>query len=202
MVIGVTGPSGSGKSTFLDEADRLGYVVIDCDKEYHRVLETDADFQSQLEAAFGDLRDSEGNIDRKKLGAIVFNDSSSLHILDDLVFNGFTQKLADKIQGYSEQGSTVVIEAINLVESSLRDLCDVVVAVVAPKERCLQRIMDRDNLSKEYALSRLNSQGPWEYYASRCDIPIMNTFQDKMDFEIVSRKYLKSIVSGGYQRNG
>ena len=76
-IIGITGPTGAGKTTALNEVEKLGGAVIDCDAVYHELLESDIALQSKLEELFGPLRGEDGTIDRKKLGAIVFGPSSS-----------------------------------------------------------------------------------------------------------------------------
>ena len=80
-VIGITGPTGAGKTTVLKEIEALGGAVIDCDAVYHEMLESDRALQESLERAFGPLRDGQGAIDRKKLGALVFGDPAKLEKL-------------------------------------------------------------------------------------------------------------------------
>ena len=81
-VIGITGPTGAGKTTVLKEIEALGGAVIDCDAVYHEMLESDRALQESLERAFGPLRDGQGAIDRKKLGALVFGDPAKLERLN------------------------------------------------------------------------------------------------------------------------
>ena len=81
-IIGITGPTGAGKTTALNEVEKLGGAVIDCDAVYHELLESDIALQSKLEELFGPLRGEDGTIDRKKLGAIVFGDPEKLELLN------------------------------------------------------------------------------------------------------------------------
>ena len=82
IVIGITGPTGAGKTTALGELQRLGGAIIDCDAVYHELLKSNIALQEELERAFGNLRDEDGAIDRKKLGAVVFRDPAALAALD------------------------------------------------------------------------------------------------------------------------
>ena len=77
-VIGITGPTGAGKTTALREIEKLGGCVLDADAVYHQLLEHDPALQGELEARFGPLRDKAGQIDRKKLGNVVFRDPAAL----------------------------------------------------------------------------------------------------------------------------
>ena len=87
-VIGITGPTGAGKTTVLKEIEALGGAVIDCDAVYHEMLESDRSLQESLERAFGPLRDGQGAIDRKKLGALVFGDPAKLERLNAIAQRG------------------------------------------------------------------------------------------------------------------
>ena len=87
-VIGITGPTGAGKTTVLKEIEALGGAVIDCDAVYHEMLESDRALQENLERAFGPLRDGQGAIDRKKLGALVFGDPAKLERLNAIAQRG------------------------------------------------------------------------------------------------------------------
>ena len=77
-VIGITGPTGAGKTTALREIEKLGGCVLDADAVYHQLLEHDPALQGELEARFGPLRDKAGQIDRKKLGNVVFRNPAAL----------------------------------------------------------------------------------------------------------------------------
>ena len=81
-IIGITGPTGAGKTTALNEVEKLGGAVIDCDAVYHELLESDIALQSELEELFGPLRGEDRAIDRKKLGTIVFGDPEKLELLN------------------------------------------------------------------------------------------------------------------------
>ena len=77
-IIGITGPTGAGKTTALNELEKLGGVIIDCDAVYHELLKSDLTLQGELQSRFGVLTDENGVFDRKKLGGVVFHDPAAL----------------------------------------------------------------------------------------------------------------------------
>ena len=151
-VIGITGPTGAGKTTLLQEVERLGGGVIDCDAVYHELLKRDTTLQDGLERTFGPLRDEAGAIDRKKLGAVVFRDPEKLETLNAIAWEAVVARTGALVEEYRAQGSALVaIDAIALLESPLRELCQLTVAVLAPTEVRVRRVMAREGISEEYA---------------------------------------------------
>lgn len=150
--IGITGPTGAGKTTLLQEVEKLGGAVIDCDAVYHEMLKSDIPLQDALEKEFGPLRDKSGSIDRKKLGSIVFDDRSKLEALNAIAWKGITQRVRGILEECGQQGRTLAaIDAIALLESPLKELCQLTVAVLAPPEVRVKRIMAREGISEDYA---------------------------------------------------
>ena len=172
IVLGITGPTGSGKTTALDCVREKGGCVLDLDQVYHQLLATDKDLISELSARFpGVIQD--GVLDRKALGKIVFADKAAL---EDL--NGITAKYIDRetdrrlAEARAEGCLLAAIDAINLLESGLA--CDYTIAVTAPVETRVKRLMLRDGISEEYARLRIAAQKPNEYYETHCDFALKN----------------------------
>ena len=131
-VIGITGPTGAGKTTVLKEIEALGGAVIDCDAVYHEMLESDRALQESLERAFGPLRDGQGAIDRKKLGALVFGDPAKLERLNAIAQRAVVQRTRQMVKENRSRGiGLTAIDAFALLESGLADLCTTTVAVLA-----------------------------------------------------------------------
>ena len=194
-IIGITGPTGAGKTTALREVEMLGGTVIDCDAVYHQMLESDTALQDKLEKAFGPLRDQDGLIDRKRLGAIVFQDSEKLEQLNEIVRQSVCAKVASLVTELENQGRELAaIDAFALVESPLADLCNVTLAVTAPPEVRIRRIMAREGISEDYARSRVQSQKPDRYYQDRCDYTLINDCDSAEAFGLKSRALLESIL--------
>lgn len=175
-VIGLTGPTGAGKSTVLDALAGLDCAVIDCDALYRELLDASPALLGELTARFGkSILDTEGKLERKALGRVVFADPQALSDLNAIAHRHVVDACVPLIQQARAQGRRgVVIEAIALLESGLGDLCDVTVAVTAPLEARLKRIISRDNIPEDYARKRVGAQKPDKYYVNLCDLTIEN----------------------------
>ena len=193
-VIGITGPTGAGKTTLLREVEKLGGGVIDCDAVYHELLERDTALQNRLDQAFGPLRDEAGAIDRKKLGAVVFRDPEKLETLNAIAWEAVVARTGALVEEYRAQGSALVaIDAIALLESPLRELCQLTVAVLAPTEVRVRRVMAREGISQEYAWARVKAQKPDEYFIQSCDYTLINDCETAEAFARKARALLEEI---------
>lgn len=169
MILGITGGTGSGKTTLLKTAKELGFQILDCDQIYHELLETDRELLETIETRFpGSVED--GLLQRKKLGAVVFADPEALLDLNAITHDAISQAVKARLT----PGQNTAIDAIALFESGLSALCDVTVAVTAPAELRLKRLMHRDGISEDYARSRINAQPSEEYFRSRCGYVLEN----------------------------
>ena len=177
MIIGITGGSGCGKTTLLDQIRIRGGIVIDCDAVYHELLKTDAALLQAIEARFPGVV-TEGSLDRKKLGAIVFADAQALQDLNVITHAAILRAVKARIPATP---SLVAIDAIALFESGLGDLCHVTVAITAPLEERVKRLMKRDNISENYARSRIAAQHEDGWFRDRCD-HILENDQDVNTF--------------------
>lgn len=195
-ILGITGPTGAGKTTLLREVERLGGAVIDCDAVYHEMLERDTALQLALEAAFGPLRDEAGAIDRKKLGRVVFHDPAQLERLNAIVQGAVVERTRALIEMYREEGKQLLaVDAIALLESPLKELCQLTLAVLAPAEVRVKRIMAREGISEDYARSRVSAQRPEEYFSQNCDHTLINDCPSAGEFSQKAREFLKEVLS-------
>lgn len=169
MILGITGGSGSGKTTLLTTLEALGFQVLDCDLIYHELLQTDPNLLKTIENRFpGTVKD--GQLQRKKLGTMVFADQAALADLNAITHGAIRQEVENRLTS----GQNTAIDAIALFESGLSELCDVTVAVTASKERRLQRLMERDGVTEAYARSRIEAQPSEEWFAQRCTHTLVN----------------------------
>ena len=182
-VIGITGPTGAGKTTLLREVEKLGGGVIDCDAVYHELLKRDTALQDRLEQTFGPLRDETGAIDRKKLGAVVFHDAEKLETLNAIAWEAVVARTRALVEEYRRQGSALAaIDAIALLECPIKELCQLKIAVLAPQEVRVRRIMAREGISQDYAWARVKAQKPDEYFIQSCDYTLINDCETAEEF--------------------
>lgn len=195
IVLGITGPTGAGKTTLLREVEQLGGAVIDCDAVYHEMLKSDIPLQDMLEREFGPLRDGTGAIDRKKLGGIVFGDPEKLETLNAIAWRGITDRVRGILEDQRQQGRALAaIDAIALAESPLKELCQRTVAVLAPPEVRVRRIMAREGISETYAWARVKAQRPDEYFIQNCDYTLVNDLSAAEEFSQKAREFLKEVL--------
>lgn len=180
MLLGITGTTGAGKTTLLEVIEQQGGEVIDCDSVYHELLKSNKELIDKLKEHFGTGILTDGKVDTKKLGKRVFGDKDKLQDLINITFPFITDAVRYRID--TSQRSLVAIDAPLLFESELQGLCSKTIGVLAPIETRISRIMQRDNISKEYALSRIKSQHQDEYFISRCDYILINNFGSKEEF--------------------
>ncbi len=211
-VLGITGGTGCGKTTLLKAAEALGFRCIDCDALYHELLQTCdpmlAELQEQFPTAF-----FTGVLDRKALGNIVFQDASQLEILNRITHRYVKEAVLARIQG----AEYAAIDAVALIESGLGDLCDTTVAVIAPEEVRVNRLLQRDNITRDYALLRIRAQKsceefsaiadhnlcsdqPMEQFSKQCTDFIKGVFKMEEKKYEEQRKALLNAPKNGYDR--
>jgi tRNA threonylcarbamoyl adenosine modification protein (Sua5/YciO/YrdC/YwlC family)/dephospho-CoA kinase len=182
-VIGFTGGTGAGKTTALRAVSALGGLVIDCDEVYHELLESDAELLGKLASEFPDAFE-DGKLLRRKLGGIVFRDAQQLATLNSITHGFVKREVSRKIREFDASGgSLVAVEAIELVSSGISDQCDYLIAVTAPRETRVLRIMQRENLTREQAELRIAAQRPDEYYTAGSDMVLTGSFGSPEEFE-------------------
>lgn len=179
MIIGITGGTGCGKTTLLNVIRDLGGTVLDCDAIYHGLLQTDTALLAAIEARFPGTVEN-GSLQRKKLGTIVFADKAALKDLNRITHKSIH---AAVLQHLESAGALTAIDAIGLFEGQLNKLCDVTVAVTAPEEHRVARLILRDNISEEYARARIAAQRPQEEFQALCDYTLVNDSTQKVFYE-------------------
>jgi dephospho-CoA kinase len=176
-VIGLTGGIAAGKSTVSEALRESGAVVIDADKVGHEAYRPGTETHAALVEAFGEqIRADDGEIDRRKLGAIVFADPEQRRRLQDIVWPRMKEMMRGQLAGLSAQGTEVaVIEAAVLLEAGWQDLVDEIWVVQVPEEVAMQRLMARNGFSAEDARSRIRAQLSNEERARHADVIIDNS---------------------------
>ena len=198
-IIGITGPTGAGKTTALHALADLGAAVIDCDGVYHDLTENSAPMLDELRLRFGDgIFDSEGALQRKVLGTIVFGDEGALADLNAITHRYVNDEVDRRLdQARGEGRPAAAVDAIALLDSDLRDKCHCTVAVTAPDEVRVRRIMARDGIGEEYARLRLAAQKPVEYFEHNSDYTLCNDGEDPAEFYRRARALFESLIFQG-----
>jgi len=195
IILGITGPTGAGKTTALREVERLGGRVLDADEIYHERLESDPALRAELEARFGPLAGPDGSFDRKKLGNIVFRDGKALEALNAIARRYMGAELRRRLRKAEEEGCPLAaIDAIGLLESGIADLCDATLAVTAPPEVRIERIMAREGISEEYARARVKAQREDSFFTQQCGYTLVNDCAGPEEFGGKARALLQEIL--------
>jgi len=173
-VIGLTGNIATGKSVVRRMLEHLGAYTIDADALSHRAIAKGAPGYQPVVETFGKwIVNSDGQINRSKLGGLVFRDPDALNKLENIVHPLVGQAVDILVQRASQK--VVVIEAIKLIESELRTVCDSIWVTYAPEEIQVERLMRKRHFSHEEAQNRIHSQGAQSEKIERASIVIRNT---------------------------
>lgn len=165
-VIGLTGPTGSGKTTVADTWRQLGAIVIDTDRLARQVVSPGSPCLAALAQAFSPaiLRE-DGTLDRAALARLAFATPETRARLNDITHPAIIALVEQELDAAADDGAPMaVIDAPLLFEAGIAERCRHVVVVIAPCEQRLQRIMQRDDLSREAAEQRMAAQQPDEFY--------------------------------------
>ena len=171
MILGITGGTGSGKTTLLGILQAHGALVLDCDEIYHRLLDTDPALLAAIENRFPGTVEN-GQLQRKKLGAVVFSDEAALLDLNRITHGAVRQEVLRLLEN---RPALAAIDAIGLFEGGLGELCDLTIAVTAPVEDRVRRLMARDGISEAYARARIAAQKDEDWFREKCDCILENT---------------------------
>ncbi|HEY4617212.1 MAG TPA: dephospho-CoA kinase [Flavobacterium sp.] len=180
-IIGLTGGIGSGKTTIANHFRSLGVPVYIADDEARIIMQSE-EVISSIKESFGGTIFEDGILNRARLAEIVFGDPVKLKLLNEIVHPAvkkhFKQWLLDH-----EKFPLVVYEAAILFESGNYKDFDWIITVSAPLESRIQRVIERDGVTREQVLERIKAQWSDEQRVSKSDFVIEN-----IDPEIAKRK--------------
>lgn len=193
IVIGITGGTGAGKTSLLRALERKGACVLDCDAVYHEMLKDDEPLLRALREAFGDaIFRQDGSVDVHAIGLIVFKDRKKLTALDALVKEYVPREVARRMA--AADAELIGLDAIKLMECGLGAICDATVAVTAPEEVRVKRIMARDGITEDYARSRVAAQQSAEYFRARCDYEFVNDLPTAEEAAAAAADFIHTII--------
>ncbi|MBM7644784.1 dephospho-CoA kinase [Scopulibacillus daqui] len=176
MKIGLTGGIASGKSTVSAMIKDFGIPVVDADRISREVVEPGEEAYKQIVASFGsEILFDNGQINRKKLGNIVFQDADKRQMLNRIVHPQVRKSMLQKVNAYERQGEAVTVLDIPLLfESKLTEMVDKTLLVYVDAKTQLERLMNRDQSSEKEALDRIRSQMPLDEKRALVDAVIDN----------------------------
>jgi dephospho-CoA kinase len=175
MRIGITGTIGCGKTLVAHTLSALGAAVIDTDEIARRVVEPGTPGYESVKARWGEaVLGPDGELDRKKLGEIVFGDAAQLRELNNVLHPLIGAATAQAIRSVPPDRVTVLVVPL-MYESGFDALVDTVWVVAADEERVIDRIVRRDGISEAEARARIASQMPQEEKIRRANVVIRNT---------------------------
>lgn len=181
MVVGLTGQTGAGKSTVSEVFSENGFAVINADLVSRKVVEKGTPCLAEISDFFGeDILNPDGELNRKKLASVVFNDKAKLDSLNTIIYPYILSEILQQIKSHSANGEKLILlDAPTLFESHADDFCDIIISVLSDAEQRERRIIARDGLTHEQAQARMNSQLKEEFFVSHSDFTISNN--DSLD---------------------
>lgn len=172
-IIGVTGGTGAGKSSLCEELKKCGATVIDCDHISRNVTKSDGAAFGEIVESFGEeMLSANGELNRKALAAVVFNDEQKLELLNKITHKHIFAQMQKQLEECKT--AVVVMDVPLLFNTDFPFKCDLTVAVLADPELRLKRIMSRDGISKAAALERMKNQMADDVYKVLADICFVN----------------------------
>lgn len=177
MLIGITGNSGVGKSHLIKNVNRP-YYLIDADKIGHECLFM-PDCKAEIVDVFGSDILENDEINRKKLGSIVFLDKTLLEQLTQITSKYILKEIEKQIEENSSKYELLILDAPLLVEYGLHKKCDKTILIIADYEDKIKRIMERDGITEEVAIGRLNKQKDDVVQQKNVDITFENGYNLK-----------------------
>ena len=191
-IIGITGSSGSGKSTVCEILnEKYNVKIIDADKISKELLTSGTEYFNDVISKFGrEITDDVGEIDRKKLADLIYNDDKKREMLNNSTFYYVVKEI--KLRAKEANNVDIIIDAPLLFESKLDDICNFTIGVIAKESVQIERIIKRDSISKEQACKRLKAQQTNNFYMSKCTEIIENNneyIETEKQIEEIAKKY-------------
>jgi len=190
-IIGITGSSGAGKSTVCDILQEEYQVkVINADKIAKELSKRGTSYLDEIIEKFGqDIVDENGELKRKKLAEIIYNNSEKRKLLNLCTFKYIKKEIKSKINRTKKENVTIIIDAPLLFECGLDEFCNFIVGVISQKDIQIERIVARDNVDYESAEKRIDAQEENNFFKEKCDFIIEN------NNDIVNTKKMVSIIA-------
>ena len=185
MIIGITGSIACGKSLVSNYLQEKGYTIIDADKIGHMVLEND-EVKKQLVNKFGKSILKDNEVNRVTLGKLVFENNENLKELNNIIHPQIRKNISEQIQVHKNE-KLVFVDVPLLFEAKFDDLVEKIIVISLDEKIQLERLMNRNSLSKEEALQRIKSQIPVREKEKLGDYVVDNSFTQENTYNQVDR---------------
>ena len=185
LKIGLTGGIGSGKSTIAKIIETLGYPVYISDSKASELINRDEEIKKHLTELLGkDIYQSDGNLDKKRLATIIFNDKEVIKQVNGIVHPAVTRDFMEWCS--AQRRPLLFFESAILFEAKLENLFDYIILITTDLETRVERVISRDATTREKVIERINNQMPDEIKQTKSDFVIYNNNDDKVIKQILS----------------
>ena len=183
-IIGLTGGIGSGKSTVLELFKFLGVKTYSADESAKKLVNTDSYLINLIKSSFGDNIYDKGILNSRKLSKIVFEDTEKLKLLNSIIHPAVAKDF--KLFLHSNNEDYIVKEAAIIFETKSENSYDKIIFIQAPLEIRIERVINRDNISREEVMKRINNQLDENLIIDKCDYVIRNENIEDLEDKVLS----------------
>jgi len=183
-IIGLTGGIGSGKSTVLELFKILGVKTYSADESAKKLVNTDPYLINLIKSSFGENIYDKGQLNSKKLSNIVFEDKEKLKLLNSIIHPAVARDF--KLFLNSNNEDYIVKEAAIIFETKSENNYDKIILIQSPLEIRIERVVNRDNISKEEVMKRINNQLDENLIIDKCDYVIINENKEDLEDKVLS----------------
>ena len=183
-IIGLTGGIGSGKSTVLELFKILGVKTYSADESAKKLVNTDPNLINLIKSSFGNNIYDKGLLNTRKLSKIVFEDTEKLKLLNSIIHPAVAKDF--KLFLNSNKEDYIVKEAAIIFETKSENSYDKIIFIQAPLEIRIERVINRDNISREEVMKRINNQLDENLIIDKCDYVIRNENIEDLEDKVLS----------------
>ena len=183
-IIGLTGGIGSGKSTVLELFKILGVKTYSADESAKKLVNTDPNLINLIKSSFGDNIYDKGLLNTRKLSKIVFEDTEKLKLLNSIIHPAVARDFKLFLNSINED--YIVKEAAIIFETKSENNYDKIIFIQSPLEIRIERVIMRDNISREEVMKRINNQLDENLIIDKCDYVISNENKEDLEDKVLS----------------
>jgi dephospho-CoA kinase len=183
-IIGLTGGIGSGKSTVLELFKILGVKTYSADESAKKLVNTDPYLINLIKSSFGENIYDKGQLNSKKLSNIVFENKEKLKLLNSIIHPAVSKDF--KLFLNSNNEDYIVKEAAIIFETKSENNYDKIILIQSPLEIRIERVINRDNISREEVMKRINNQLDENLIIDKCDYVISNENKEDLEDKVLS----------------